>query len=418
MFATSRQIAPESAPPDAVGGSAFLNRLRQFTGMAGVGLIGEGARWIGFSGEAPPTGVEADLFGPANVIATGDDPAARFLLCVCIPGFAPHRPLWLLLWDRVERPANEAHRLLAQVTELASHAAMQRRLSLENQRRLLLERASKTARIGMWSCTLPEDNLVWTAGVYDLFELPHDAPLDRRQIVSMYTPDSARRLAELRSHAIATLGEFHLDAEIITATGKHRWMRITAAVDGVDGQPRLLLGMKQDITEERLMSERTRRLAETDALTGLANRAQFQARLEDLGAEAPIGSLLLIDLDRFKSINDDLGHAQGDACLVEAGRRLAACSPPGALVARIGGDEFAIVTDARVPVDEVALCDRIIGAFEEPFNLGTQSRKVGASLGIARPQGLPADLLYRNADIALYQAKSAGRATWRLFTAA
>jgi diguanylate cyclase (GGDEF)-like protein len=421
MLATARLNADLPAPAPPADLRSFLERLRRHTGMAGVALLGPQAQWLDVAGEVPPTGVSPTLLGACGMIASETDPAARFLIVVPVPTIDPEKPRWLLLWDTAPRPATTAHMLLARLTELVSHAAMARRRAFEVHRQHLIERASATARIGIWSCSLPDEKLVWTDGVYDLFELPRGSEIDRAQILRMYTPDSARRMQELRAHAIATLGDFNFDAEIITTSGQRRWMRITATVDGVDGKARRIFGMKQNITEEKLLAERTRRLAETDALTGLANRSLFQARLDDLHGAisgSPVDALLLVDLDRFKAINDELGHAQGDACLIEAGRRLTACCPHGTLVARIGGDEFAILTDANAGLDGDALCAAIIGAFKKPFHLAGQSRQLGASLGMARRSDHDADTLYRNADTALYQAKSAGRGTWRLYDAA
>ncbi len=421
MPATAHLNAECPAPASLADLRSFLERLRRHTDMAGVALLGPGAQWLDAAGEAPPTGISPGLLGPCGTVSSEPDPAARFLITVPVPTIDPEKPRWLVLWDATPRSEAAAHMLLARLTELVSHAAMERRRAFEVHRQHLIERASATARIGIWSCSLPDEKLVWTDGVYDLFELPRGSQIDRAQILRMYTPESARRMQELRAHAIATLGDFNFDAEIITTSGQRRWMRITATVDGVDGKPRRIFGMKQNITEEKLLAERTRRLAETDALTGLANRSLFQARLDDLHGAisgSPVDALLLVDLDRFKSINDELGHAQGDACLIEAGRRLTACSPQGTLVARIGGDEFAILTDANARLDGDALCAAIIGAFERPFHLAGQPRHIGASLGIARRSDHDADTLYRNADTALYQAKSAGRGTWRHFNAA
>ncbi|KKB84076.1 hypothetical protein VW29_12275 [Devosia limi DSM 17137] len=291
----------------------------------------------------------------------------------------------------------------------------------DRHRQCLLERASATARIGIWSCTLPEERLTWTNGVYDLFELPRGSLIRRGGTLEMYAPESARQMLALRAEAIATCGDFNFDAQITTAKGNQRWMRITATVDGVDGIARRIFGMKQNITEEKHMAERMRLLAQTDVLTGLANRSLFNARLEDLHGQrngVPVGALVLIDLDDFKAINDTLGHVHGDACLIKAGERLRHCAPAGALVARIGGDEFAILTDGRDHVDVERLSTTIIGAFEHPIQLGLQQHRVGASLGIAMRAAQDADTLYRDADAALYAAKSAGRGTWRLFSAA
>ncbi len=406
----------------ASGANAFLKRIRRLAGVAGAGLVGTSGRWIASDG-APLRG----QIDPASLAATGAALAEAngtdmpFLLIVPIPAFDLNKPLWLLVWDQTSRSPIATQILLTRLTELVAHAAMERRRSAETHRQHLVERASATARIGIWSCILPDERLSWTAGVYDIFEVPHNSPINRSGTLQFYKPESARQMQALRAEAIATLGDFSFDAEIITARGNHRWMRITATVDGVDGRPRLIFGMKQNITEEKQLAERTRIMAETDTLTGLANRSMFQSRLDDLHGRrggVPAGALLLIDLDHFKGINDSLGHAHGDMCLIQAGRRLRQCAPASALVARIGGDEFAILTDGREALDIDALSAAIIRAFDMPFMLDGEAHRVGASIGIARRVEQDADALYRNADTALYAAKSAGRGTWRQFRAA
>lgn len=400
----------------------FLRHIRQLANVSGAGMIASPQRWLARHGAPLAQPLDPLLLGnTGTIMSNGPGLAPPFLMIVPVPVFERDRPLWLVLWDETPRSDIAGQILLTRVTELVAHAAMARRRDAETQRQRRIERASATARIGIWSCTLPEEEISWTAGVYDIFEIPHETPLTRALTLQLYKPESARLMQALRAEAIATLGDFSFDAEIVTLKGKERWMRITATVDGVDGRARLIFGMKQNITEEKRMAERTRLLAETDALTGLANRSLFQARLADLHGRAggvPAGALLLIDLDNFKSINDGLGHAQGDACLMATGKRLRQCAPPSALVARIGGDEFAILTDGREKLDIQALSAKIIAAFDQPFMLGGTPHRVGASIGIARRIEQDADTLYRNADTALYAAKSAGRGTWRQFQAA
>lgn len=326
-----------------------------------------------------------------------------------------------MLWDSSPRTEISSYIMLARISELAGKFAMSERREAERHRQCLLERASATARIGIWSCSLPDERLTWTNGVYDLFELPRNSHIDRNTTLKMYAPESAKQMQALRAEAIATCGDFNFDAQIITAKGNPRWMRITATVDGVEGIARRIFGMKQNITEEKHMAERMRFLAQTDVLTGLANRSLFNAWMEDLHGQkngVPVGALILIDLDNFKLINDLLGHVQGDTCLIKTGERLRQCAPSGALVARIGGDEFAILTDGRDNVDVERISKTIIEAFEHPIQLGAQQHRIGVSLGIAMRRGQDAHSLYHDADAALYAAKSAGRGTWRLFNAA
>lgn len=414
----ARSATPTALPSSPDG---FLAQLRTLTGMAGAGLVTSGMRWLEVDGAWPSSTFSPELLGPSGCLALPGDAVATFVLVVPVPSIDVSRGYWLLLWDNTPRPQDQANLLLARVTELVGHAAMDRRRAAETHRRYLVERASATARIGIWTCTLPDEVLSWSDGVYDLFELPRGSVVSRAQALKMYTPESRRRMQALRKQAIETLGDFNFDAEIITTTGKRRWMRITATVDGANGRATRIFGMKQDITEEKLLAENTRRMAETDALTGLANRALFQTRLTALcSTQGPdnMDALILVDLDRFKAINDELGHAQGDLCLLEAGRRLQACSPRAALVARIGGDEFAIIIERQTGQDPEAICASIVQAFERPIGLGSQQRRIGASVGMARRTGQDADALYRDADTALYRAKSAGRGTWRQHDAA
>lgn len=415
------QPSPIAAASDTALPELFLGRVRRLAKCAGAGLL-ETGRWIAHEGTSPPAGIALSVSQDfAQVFPQGRQSCPGFLLIAPIPTVDESRPLWLVLWDTRPHSDISSHILLARVTELVGQAAMVGRRAAEHHHQCLLERASATARIGIWSCTLPDQRLTWTNGVYDLFELPRGSYISRDNSLTLYTPDSARQMQALRAEAIATCGDFNFDAQIITAKGNTRWMRITATVDGIDGKARRIFGMKQNITEEKHLAERTRILAETDVLTGLANRSLFNARLEDLHGQrngVPVGALILIDLDNFKAINDTLGHAHGDTCLVKTGERLRQCAPLGALVARIGGDEFAILTDGREPLDMERLSMKILGAFEHPVQLGTHQHHVGASLGIATRGAEDADTLYRNADAALYAAKSAGRGTWHLFKAA
>lgn len=175
-------------------------------------------------------------------------------------------------------------------------------------------------------------------------------------------------------------------------------------------------GVASDITEARLYGNDSVRAARTDPLTGLANRLLVRELLEEAVMrqwEAKSGcALLLVDLDRFKLVNDTLGHAIGDQLLVEVGRRLEWAVGEGGRVGRIGGDEFAIVWSAGCGRDRLsAVADQVIADLSKSFTVGAATLHVGATIGIA---ACPADgnfeeQLMRSADLALYRAKEAGR---------
>jgi len=271
------------------------------------------------------------------------------------------------------------------------------------------EPALRVAGMGLWTCSLPDERLTWSNGVYDLFGLPRGVPVGRPDTLALYSEASRRRLTALRDRAIAGAGGFSLDAELVPPGGGHRWIRITATVETRNGRPMRLYGLKQDVTEERRRLEELRLQAETDALTGLANRACFDARLRE-----PVSALLLIDLDGFKAINDTHGHPAGDHCLREAARRISLTCQRAELVARIGGDEFAVFLDADAT--EAATCAvRLVAALNRPFDHGGRRYPLGASVGAALCRGVPDPVAL--ADTALYAAKAAGRRTYRLFDA-
>ena len=175
-------------------------------------------------------------------------------------------------------------------------------------------------------------------------------------------------------------------------------------------------GVASDITEARLRGDDVVRAARTDPLTGLANRLLVRELLEEavLRQWDTMGgcALLLVDLDRFKLVNDTLGHAIGDQLLVEVGKRLEKSVGDGGRVGRIGGDEFAIIWSgacSRERLGEVA--ERIVVDLTKSFNIGAATLHIGATLGVAvcPTDGRFEEQLMRNADLALYQAKEAGR---------
>jgi diguanylate cyclase (GGDEF)-like protein/PAS domain S-box-containing protein len=277
----------------------------------------------------------------------------------------------------------------------------------------LYEQAVSLLPIGAWSCDLRSDGLAWTDGVFDLFGLPRDAQVERRDIVRMYSEEAREILERRRSRAIATRGGFTLDADIVRPDGEVRWMRITAATQVSNGRSLTLYGMKQDITEEHLRWEALRARAECDALTGVANRSRFQSEFLGQPRGAPalagVGALVLLDMDGFKSVNDRWGHAAGDACLSIFARRLKAAFADAALVARIGGDEFAVLlppTGSRSSV-EAAVRRKVI-ALHAPAQWDGHVLPLGVSAGLAFADAAPdfdPQELFVTADRALYEAK-------------
>ncbi len=175
-------------------------------------------------------------------------------------------------------------------------------------------------------------------------------------------------------------------------------------------------GVASDITDARLSGDDSVRAARTDPLTGLANRLLVRELLEEAVLqqwEDRSGcALLLVDLDRFKLVNDTLGHAIGDQLLVEVARRLESAVGDGGRIGRIGGDEFAVVWSGNCEPEKVSrVADRIIAELSKSFTIGAATLHVGATIGIAMcpDDGMLEEELMRSADLALYRAKEEGR---------
>ncbi len=194
------------------------------------------------------------------------------------------------------------------------------------------------------------------------------------------------------------------------------------ALRNAEGHAEYLLGVSEDIAERKRAEAQIARLAHYDPLTELPNRVLFQKSLsEALARRARKGDQLavhFIDLDRFKTVNDTLGHPLGDALLREAAERLRGCVREGDTVARLGGDEFAVVqTGLDDMTGATRLAGRIVEAMSAPFDLQGHQVVIGASVGVAAApsDGEDADELLKKADMALYRAKGDGRGAFHFF---
>ncbi len=213
-----------------------------------------------------------------------------------------------------------------------------------------------------------------------------------------------------------------LELRMLHADGS--WLWIEAKLTNLLHDPDIdgIVANYRDIRERKRFEEQLRHLAYHDPLTNVANRTLFHERLSIVFAAArESGNLIavfLIDLDGFKRVNDQYGHSVGDQLLIMVGQRICSCLRKGDLVARLGGDEFAILLDQlRTTADAVKVAERIIQSLDSPLQIEDQELIVKGSIGIALHQpGIDsADLLLRNADRAMYLAKSHGKGCYALF---
>lgn len=185
-------------------------------------------------------------------------------------------------------------------------------------------------------------------------------------------------------------------------------------IDGPERPRQYILGLSEDVTEVRKAEAEVLQLAHFDALTGLLNRASFVDRLHRLVAAGTPVALLSIDLDRFKVVNDQFGHLLGDEVLAQVGERLRAVMSPSDLVARTGGDEFALIVIGKQPRERgQRMAEAIVATLSQPFYSTRGTAYLGASIGIAlAPDDAgTTDELRQCVDLALYRAKDAGRGT-------
>jgi len=211
-----------------------------------------------------------------------------------------------------------------------------------------------------------------------------------------------------------------LEAQFRHKDGSAVWGQVTLAQVELNGERRLM-AMLQDATERKRMEQQLTRQAFEDDLTGLANRALFRDRLlHALERRARLRTdvaVLLLDLDGFKRVNDSLGHAAGDMLLRAIARRIANTVRAGETVARLGGDEFAIVIESvQDDEDPQVLAERLLREIATPVELAGREVVVNVSIGIAIADPADdADSVLRNADTAMYSAKTSGKQCARVF---
>ena len=309
-----------------------------------------------------------------------------------------------------------------------------------------LELALQVSGIGVFEADLESGALIWDERVRTMYGKRFDSAIEVDEWEHSLLPEDAMAAEKAIADAVASKGTFDSQFRIIRTDGEVRSIRTTGTyyLDG-EGKPKVL-GANMDVTDEVAAKrdlESARDLAEArnqeleaakariehdslhDALTGLPNRRfldQILAERAEWSARTggKIG-LLHVDLDRFKQINDTLGHVAGDVMLNHAARLLMANLGPGDFVARVGGDEFVVVcsfTRDNARIEKLA--DRIVNQMRHPVPYEGHLCRFGASVGVAvriGKQVVPERMLL-DADIALYRAKRRGRNRFEFFTAA
>jgi diguanylate cyclase (GGDEF)-like protein len=292
--------------------------------------------------------------------------------------------------------------------------------------------AAKISHLGYWEYEVDTRSFLFNDQYYSLhftnarqvggYRLSYDEFAGR-----FVHPEDKQRIADhIQLELDSREADFVVETEIrmLCIEGDVRWMRLRfkSQLDE-HGRKYKLTGVSQDITERKRSEETIWQQANFDPLTGLPNRRMFQDRLEHEIRKShrehlPL-ALMFIDLDKFKEVNDTLGHDKGDILLVEAARRISTCVRESDTVARLGGDEFTVILSVLEDTNSIErIAQSIIDMLVAPFQLGEETAFVSASLGITLyPNDADnLEMLMSNADQAMYASKSAGRNRFSYFT--
>lgn len=246
-----------------------------------------------------------------------------------------------------------------------------------------------------------------------------------QHVSKLVPPGEYDRILEWLSANKASDGSFRdFEHRIVRADGEMLWVSVSAVrVRDEHGRFAGWRGTTRDITERKSTEERISLLATRDGLTGLPNRVLFNDRLEQAFVNArrkdESVALMFLDLDRFKHVNDSLGHHVGDLLLKEAAQRMQACIRKGDTLSRLGGDEFVVTLEGLQHAEAAAqVAQKIIAALARPMELGGHTMTSSCSIGIAIFPGDADDpaTLVRNADTAMYHAKEKGRRNFQFFS--
>jgi diguanylate cyclase (GGDEF)-like protein/PAS domain S-box-containing protein len=332
-------------------------------------------------------------------------------------GEGQHKAAFCLSVHR--HPGGVSMAVLEDVTEQARQEAA---LRASDQ---LLRLSLSVAGIVSFTRDIRAGTIVTGSDAKAMFGLGRDvSSVTEQEWRSMLVPEDLERIIEATEAAYANQApELRSGYRYVhPGDGRIRHIETRSQITyDASGAPVSSVGVAIDVTEQREADAKLVHLAHHDLLTDLPNRVLFRTRMEEAFARRRRGepfALLCLDLDNFKAVNDTLGHAAGDDILRQAADRMRAEIRETDTLARMGGDEFAIIQSGVSRSSEIAgLGERLLAALNAPFDLGGRSVQIGVSIGVVPASDNTDDsaVLFRLADVALYRAKQEGRGTMRFF---
>ncbi|WP_368187609.1 EAL domain-containing protein [Aestuariibius sp. HNIBRBA575] len=336
--------------------------------------------------------------------------------------------VWILCRGSVTETDNNGlpTRLVGTDTDISEIKSIEENLSrLAGKFQLAIEASG----MGIWEYNATENKVHWDQTMMDLYGVTDGQSLRNGDLWETYLhPDDYQVTVDYSDECLREQKDFKRDFRIVRQDGEVRFIRSMSRLHHPDVGESRLIGINMDVTDDYRRSEELEAArkklehdSKHDALTGLANRRFLDELADAYFSSKPDDAryaVLLLDLDHFKEINDSLGHGAGDAVLVSVARDLRQIIGDRGLVCRVGGDEFSVFVENAFDLQElIGFAEEMLRTFRKPINFEGHACSIGLSVGIAISDRThdPGSRIFAQADMALYEAKNAGRSCYQVY---